>query len=105
MGKLLYGPKIVIDLDDQNLFHLDVLIARLRGESFQLHLTAGGAHDGSLLSLAIGPGVSLSMEYYNGPELSLELDVIDKALGMVQSHGFVTVPFTFKRHQEGATGA
>jgi hypothetical protein len=95
MGTLSYGD-IKIDLDDSSLFHLDVLLTRLRGATFQLHVGLGAARDGNLLSLAITPGVALALEYANTPDLTVDMDAINYAVFQVQSGGFVSVPFVTK---------
>ncbi len=95
MGTLNYGSNAAAEIDDASLFHLDVLLVRLRGECFQLHVGLSAGRDGNLLSLAIGPGVSLSLEYLNSPELSLDMKVIDRAIYQVQTGGFVSIPFAF----------
>lgn len=95
MGNLVYG-KINAQIDDRSLFHLDVLLARLGGSSFQLHLMGAGRHDGDLLSLSISPGVPLTLQYENSPGLRLEPLVIDRAVNLVAEGGFVSLPFAFE---------
>ncbi|MGV8913776.1 MAG: hypothetical protein ACOH14_14275 [Rhodoglobus sp.] len=95
MGTLIYGTKMEAEVEDQSLFHLDVLLARLRGTPFQLHVGLGGNRDGNLLSLAVTAGVPITLEYLNSPELSLDLDIINRATSAVLEGGFVSIPFRF----------
>jgi hypothetical protein len=100
MGTLIYGPKVHFEVDDQSLFHLDVLMSRLRGAPFQLHVMLAGAQDGTLASLAMGPGVAITLQYFNGPELDLDYEVIDHAVHVITDTGFVSVPFDFSHGQD-----
>lgn len=84
MGKLRYA-NLEFEGDDTVLFHIDVLLARLGGTPFQMHFMPTGEHDAKLISLAITPGVPISLEYYNGPELRLDVDAIDRAIETVQA--------------------
>jgi hypothetical protein len=96
MGKMIYGPRLEFDFaDERSLFHLDVLLTRIRDTGFQLHVTVGGPDDGNLLSLRVGPSTPLVLEYFNGPEIELDLDVIAAAERRIVERGFVTLPFDF----------
>lgn len=96
MGTLGYGPNVHGEIDDRSLFHLDVLLTRLRGASFQLHIVGlSGARDGNLASLSITPGVPLFLEYLNSPELDLDMKVIERAMYKVHTGTFVSLPFAF----------
>lgn|SRR6187431_157726 len=96
MGTLLYGPKTALEIGDRTLFHLDVLLKELRGRPFQLQVVGlSGAADGNMLSLMIGPGVSLSLEFYNGPDLDLDYALVKRAEAAIERTGCVTIPFDF----------
>lgn len=45
------------------------------------------------------------MEYYNGPDLSLDFGVMDRAVHAIHDSGFVTVPFVFEDADSGGRGA
>lgn len=104
MGKLLYGSKVEVEMDDQTLLHLDVLLARFDVTYFQLHVGLGGKSDGNLLSLRVGGGIPLVMEYFNGPELRLDPRIIESATRNILDRGFVTIPFVFQRPSSEVDG-
>lgn len=92
MGRLVYGTgAVTVEVDDNILFHLDVLIARLRGAAFQLHGFLAGAGDGNMQSLTIGPGIPLILEFYNGPDLRLDMNLIVHAIYEVMSSGILSL--------------
>lgn len=88
MGTLRYA-NVEFETDDTVLVHLDVLLTRLRGAAFQMHLMPSGEHDGKLLSLSVTPGVPIVLEYYNGPDIGLDLDAIHRAVDAVHSGSFI----------------
>jgi hypothetical protein len=95
MGKLFYGQTIEIDADDQSLFHLDVIVAALKGATFQLHLLDGPEQGGSILSISVGAGASLALQYANSSELKLNSGVIGTAMQTIADANFISLPFTF----------
>ncbi|MGH3690764.1 MAG: hypothetical protein ACRDT7_11455 [Microbacterium sp.] len=96
MGQLLYGTLVDAEVEDRSLFHLDVLLARLRGTPFQLHFQPGREHDGSLVSISVTPGVPLRLIYANDRDLRLDSTVVDLAQEQIHDGSFVTIPFTFQ---------
>lgn len=88
MGTLHYA-NLEFETDDNVLFHIDVLLARLQGAPFQMHFMPSGEHDGKLLSLSVTSGIAIVLDYYNGPGLSLDLDAIARAVELVQEGAFV----------------
>lgn len=96
MGQLLYGSKVEAEIDDRSLFHLDVLLLRLKGVPFQLHFMPGGKHDGQLVSISISPGSHLVLVYGNFNDLELDGGVVEHAELLVRQGHFVSIPFVFK---------
>jgi len=89
---LFYGPKVEIEVPDLSLFHLDMLLSDYPGASFQLHVVLSAAGDGNLLSLSIGSGVPLALDYCNGPELRIDAEVLEGLSTALRERGLVSLP-------------
>ncbi|EPD83296.1 hypothetical protein HMPREF1529_02672 [Microbacterium sp. oral taxon 186 str. F0373] len=96
MGKLLYGSKIEIALDDRTAFHLDVLRNKLGDRPFTVHATMGGEHDYDLVSMNVAPGIPLVLTYANSPLLDLDLPFVHRRIVEVHEGRVVTIPFDFE---------
>lgn len=92
MGRLLYGSNVEIEMDDRSLLHLDMLLADLNQTTFQLHVILGEARDGNLLSLSLGSGAPLALEYGNSSDLRADAATFGVMSEKVSSGGFVTLP-------------
>lgn len=102
MGKLHYGPDLQLELDDNSLVHFDAILQRLRGGTFQLHIVGlDGPSDGNLASLAITPGVPVWIEYYNGPEINIDMEAINYGIFEIQTQGLLVLPLRTAQSRSG----
>jgi hypothetical protein len=103
MGTLRYGSSLEVDLDDKSLFFLDALLSEVAGSTFQLHLFPAGPSDGNLLSLRIGAGVPVALEYFNGPDPQIDIGDLLLAAQDVREGRFISLPRRGKQAVGGAT--
>ena len=84
---------ITIDgIPDQHLVNLDLLLAKLRGQSFQLHIHTENGVGADMLSVTVGPGIPLALHYRNLPGLSVEMDAVQAAAAQVARLGMTSFP-------------
>lgn len=99
MGRLRYGREVDVELDDRMLAHLDGLLADMGDANFQIHLRLDDAASGDVVSLRVGDGVPLVIEFAD-EDHEVDSELLERAHFAVADRGVLEFPEAFVREGE-----